>query len=320
VLALRKGNTTLDPLTRRRQTQQQARVDAAKSFSFRDCAEAFMAAKAPEWRNPIHARQWPQSLRDYAYPAIGDLPVAAIDTGLIMRVIEPLWQTKTETANRTRSRIEAVLDYARSQGYREGENPARWRGHIQHMLPRRSKVQAVEHFLALPYGQIQTFIVELRRQESVAARALEFLTLTAARAGEVIGARWGEINVGEKLWSIPASRMKSGKPHAVPLSDAGMAVIEQTGSRNRAGTDRIFPRNTAGDALSPPAMRRVLADIGFADRTSVHGLRSTFSSWAAALSTAPHEVIEMQLAHAVGDAVVRAYQRDALLAKRRALV
>lgn len=312
LLSVRKGEKTLDPLAQRREAQQQGKLERARAITFRQCAEAFMAAKAREWKNPVHAQQWPQSLRDYVFPVFGDLSVAAIDTTLVMKAIDPLWQEKTETANRVRSRVEQVLDYAKSRGYREGENPARWRGHIEHMLPRRSKAQPVEHYAALPYEDIPEFIAAIRQHEAVAARALEFLTLCASRSGEVIRARWSEVDIGKRLWVIPGSRMKSGQEHTVPLSDAALAILENL-PRNG---ELIFPRSPAGEPLSPPAMRRVLEAAGYAHQTSVHGLRSTFSSWANSQTAFPAEVIEMALAHAVGSAVVRAYQRDNLIKKR----
>jgi integrase len=315
VLAFREGETTYDPLAQRRQAQQRAKLDRVRAMTFRQCAEAFMAAKAREWKNPIHAQQWPQSLRDYVFPVFGDAPVQAVDTTLVMKAIEPLWQTKTETANRVRSRVEQILDYAKSRGYRDGENPARWRGHVEHMLPRRMKAQPVEHFAALPHVEMPALMAEVRRQEGPAARALEFLALTAVRAAEATRATWSEIDLAEKVWTIPAERMKADRAHTVPLSAPALAILQQM---PRHG-DLVFARNAVGEPLSPPAMRRVLADIGFAEKTTVHGLRATFRSWAAERTAFTHEVIEMALAHAVGDAVVKAYQRSDLLQKRRAL-
>src|SRR5258707_6237283 len=191
-------------------------------MTFKACAERYIAAHKAGWRNPKHAAQWPSTLAAYAYPAFGTLPVQTIDVGLVMKAVEPIWTVKPETAGRVPGRIDSVLDWATARGYRQGENPARWRGHLENLLPRKSKVRRVEHHAALPYGEIAAFIAELRQQEGVAARALEFAILTAAGTGEVIGAEWDEIDFAERLWTVPADRMKAGKEHRVPLSDAAL--------------------------------------------------------------------------------------------------
>jgi integrase len=234
-----------------------------------------------------------------------------------VKVLEPIWTEKPETASRVRGRIEAILDWATARGYRQGENPARWRGHIENLLPKKSKVRRVEHHAALPYPETAAFMVELRQQDGVAARALEFAILTAARTGEVIGGRWDEIDFAERLWTVPAERMKAGKEHRVPLSDAAMTIL-QTLRDTREG-DFIFPGNWAGRPISNMAMLMLLRRMGRSDLTA-HGFRSSFRDWAAECTTFPAEVAEMALAHVVGDKVEAAYRRGDLFQKRRAIM
>src|SRR6516162_128266 len=208
----------LDPIEARRGKRIQAKLDAAKAMTFAACAERYIASHKAGWRNAKHAAQWPATLGTYVYPVFGSLPVQAVDVGLVMKALEAIWTEKPETASRVRGRIESVLDYATAHGWRTGENPARWRGHLENLLPKKAKVRRVEHHAALPYPEIAAFMSALRQQEGVSARALEFAILTAARTGEVIGARWEEINLAENLWTIPAHHMKAGKEHRVPLS------------------------------------------------------------------------------------------------------
>ncbi len=245
----------------------------------------------------------------------GDLPVAAVDTALVTKAIEPVWTLKPETASRVRGRIESVLDWAKARGYRAGDNPARWRGHLDNLLPARSKVRRVEHHAALPYGEAAAFMAELRRQEGMAARALEFAILTAARTSEVLGARWGEINIAERLWTVPGERMKAGREHRVPLSDAAMAIIEAMAERRQG--EFVFA-GARGGTLSNMAMLMLLRRMGRGDLTA-HGFRSTFRDWAAERTNFPADVAEMALAHTVADKVEAAYRRGDLFAKRRQL-
>jgi integrase len=233
-----------------------------------------------------------------------------------MKAIEPIWTAKPETASRVRGRIESILDWATARGYREGENPARWRGHIENLLPKKTKVRQVEHLAALPYREIGTFMEELRQQDGTAAHALEFAILTAARTGEVIGALWNEINVPEKLWTIPAGRMKAGKEHRVPLSSAALAIVEKMAAL-RSG-EFVFPGGKAGRPLSNMAFLMLLRRMGRYDLTA-HGFRSSFRDWAAECTGFPAEVAEMALAHAVGDKVEAAHRRGDLFQKRRQL-
>jgi integrase len=231
-----------------------------------------------------------------------------------MKALEPIWTSKPETAGRVRGRIESVIDWATARGYRQGENPARWRGHLENLLPKKSKVRRVEHHAALPYAGLAEFMVELRQQEGIAARALEFAILTAARTGEVLSTRWSEIDFKARLWTIPGSRMKAGKEHRVPLSDAAMAVLE--GMEATREGDFVFPGGRAGRPLSNMAFLMLLRRIGRGDLTA-HGFRSTFSDWCTECTNFPAEVREMALAHAVGDKVEAAYRRGDLFEKRR---
>jgi integrase len=305
-----------DPIEVRRAERIKAKLEAARSMTFRQCADAYFEAHRASWRSSKHAVQWRSSLATYAGLVFGDLPVADVDLALVLKVIEPLWSTKPETASRVRGRIEAVLDWAKVRGYRTGENPARWRGHLESLLPARNKVRRIEHHPALPYPEIDRFMFELRQQQGVAARALEFTILTAGRSGEVNNARWSEINIAERCWTIPAERMKAGKEHRVPLSDAALAILEEMRAI-RTG-DFIFPGSKTGRPIAGIAMWTLLQHMGRGGLT-VHGFRSTFRDWCAERTTFPAEVAEMALAHTVADAVERAYRRSDLFQKRRQL-
>jgi integrase len=306
----------VDPIEARQTKRFAAAIETAKGMTFRACAEAYINAHRSGWRNPKHAAQWPATLDAYAYPHFGSLPVQAVDVGLVLKAVEPIWTEKPETASRVRGRIESVIDWATARGYRAGENPARWRGHLENLLPPRSKVRRVEHHAALPYGEIAAFVADLRQQEGVGARALEFAILTAARTGEVIGARWDEINIDEKLWTVPAERMKAGKEHRTPLSDAALAIVEKMAAIRQG--DHVFPGGKAGRPISNMAMLMTLRRMK-RDHLTAHGFRSTFRDWAAERTNFPAEVAEMALAHVVGDKVEAAYRRGDLFAKRRQL-
>jgi integrase len=307
----------IDPIGARKAARGAAKLDAAKAMSFRQCAERYIAAHEAGWRNPKHAAQWPSTLQTYVYPVFGSLPVQAIDVGLVMKALEPIWNVKPETAGRVRGRIESVLDWATARGYRQGENPARWKGHLENLLPKKSKVRRVEHHAALPYAELGAFMTELHQQEGVAARALEFAILTAARTGEVLGARWSEIDFKVRLWTVPAERMKAGKEHRVPLSDAAIAVLE--GMQAIREGDFVFPGGRARRPLSNMACLMLLRRMGRGDLTA-HGFRSTFSDWCSECTNFPAEVREMALAHAVGDRVEAAYRRGDLFEKRRQIM
>ena len=305
-----------DPIAARHAGRQQAKLDAAKTLSFKECAERYIASHEAGWKSPKHAAQWPATLGAYVYPTFGSLPVEAVDVRLVMKVLEPIWHEKPETASRVRGRIESVLDWATARGYRQGENPARWKAHLENLLPARSKVRRVEHHAALPYPEITDFVAELRQQEGIAARALEFAILTAARTGEVIGAKWDEIDLDAKVWTVPGARMKAGREHRVPLSDAALAICERMAATRHS--DFVFPGGKAGRPLSNMAFLMTLRRMGHGDLTT-HGFRSTFSDWCAEQTNFPSEVREMALAHTVGDKVEAAYRRGDLFEKRRAL-
>jgi integrase len=306
----------LDPIEVRRSQRTAAKLDAAKAMTFKACAERYIASHKAGWRNAKHSAQWTATLQTYVYPFFGELPVQGVDVGLVMKAVEPIWATKPETASRVRGRIESILDWATARGYRVGENPARWRGHLENLLPKRNKVRRVKHHAALPYPEIGAFLTELRGQEGVAARALELVILTAARTGEMIGARWDEINRAERLWTIPAERMKSGREHRIPLSDAALAIIDAM-AEMRSG-DFVFPGGKTNRPLSNMAFLMLLRRMGRDDLTA-HGFRSSFRDWAAERTGFPAEVAEMALAHVVSDKVEAAYRRGDLFQKRRQL-
>ncbi|MBV8737673.1 MAG: tyrosine-type recombinase/integrase [Alphaproteobacteria bacterium] len=314
-----------DPIESRKAERLAAKITAARGMTFRQCAEAYIAARRASWKNQTHAAQWPATLESYVYPVFGDLPVAVVDVGLVTKVLSPIWTVKPETASRVRGRIEAVLDWAKVNGHRQGENPARWKGHLEHILAPPTKAKEAkrresgrgEHHAALPYAELPAFMTALRQQDGVTARALEFTILTAARTGEVIGAGWGEINLTERLWVIRAERMKAGKEHRVPLSDAAVAILEKMAAI-RAG-EYVFLGQRADRPLSQMAMLVLLRRMGRSDLT-VHGFRSAFSDWCAERTAFPAEVREMALAHAVGDKVEAAYRRGDLFQKRRNVV
>ena len=310
----------VNPIKARDDVRAKARLETAKSITFRDAAEAYMEAHRVGWRNAKHADQWRNTLETYAYPVLGALPVQGVDVALVMKVLEPIWATKTETASRVRGRIESVLDWASARGYRLGENPARWRGHLENLLPRRSKVQKVEHHPALPYGEVGAFMTGLRKQEGTAASALEFLILTACRTGEVIGARWGEVNIGEALWTVPPERVKAGRRCRVPLAPAALTIINSMqGVHTEHGGGFVFPGGKRDRPLSDAALWAALKRTGRSDLT-VHGFRSTFRDWAAERTNFPREVAEAALGHVVPGAVEAAYLRSDLFEKRRRLM
>lgn len=315
--ARRLKSAGIDPIGARDGLRVVARTEAAKQVTFQDSAESYIRAHKAGWRNAKHGAQWRNTLATYAYPLIGALPVQQIDAGLVIRVLEPIWSTKTETASRVRQRIEAVLDAATARGHRLGENPARWRGHLEKLLPAQSKVQRVAHHAALPYSEIGTFMASLRTQDGVAARSLAFTILTAARTGETTGATQDEIDKAAEVWTVPAERIKGGKEHRVPLSAPAAEIIKQMRKAHQGAF--IFPGGRPGKPLSNTAMLKLLKRMGRDDLT-VHGFRSTFRDWAAEQTNYPREVAEMALAHAVGDKVEAAYRRGDLFQKRQRLM
>lgn len=291
--------------------------ERADRLTFDQCAEKYIAAHRAGWRNAKHAEQWTNTIVTYASPVFGTMPVAAVDTALVMRVLSPLWQCKTETATRLRGRIESVLGWATVQGYRAGDNPARWRGHLDKLLPKRSKVAPVKHHTAIDYRKMPAFTAELRQREGIAAKALAFIIMTAARVSEAVNATWGEIDQEAGTWTVPASRMKAARDHVVPLTDAAVAILGVMDAQRQS--DYIFPGWKARKPLTGAACLMLLDDMGVADLT-VHGFRSTFRTWAAEQTNHPREIAEAALAHVIKDKTEAAYQRGDLLGRRRALM
>jgi integrase len=302
-----------DPLEVRDAARLAAALEQAKALTFDQCATDYIKAHRAGWRNAKHASQWESTLATYASPVFGALPVASVDTPLVMKVLNSIWTEKTETASRLRGRIESVLGWATTSGYRTGDNPARWRGHLENLLPAPEKVKKVEHHPALPWQQIGAFMADLRAREGIAARALEFLILTAARSGEVRGMRWDEVEDG--CWTVPAERMKAGKEHRVPLSDSAIALLEKM---PRLG-DYVFPGAKKGALLSDMSLTAVLRRMS-REGITVHGFRSSFRMWAAEATNFPREVAEHALAHQLPDKVEAAYRRGDLYDKRKLLM
>lgn len=313
----RKLADYIDPIAARNSLQASARANSARSITFKECAAAFIKAHRAGWKNEKHADQWTNTLETYCGPVIGALPVQAVDTGLALKVLEPIWTDKPETATRLRARMERVLDWATVRGYRTGENPARWRGHLDKLLPALKKKLRVQHHPALPYVEIAAFISKLRNQEGIAARALEFTILTAARTGEVIGAQWDEFDLKNGLWTIPAARMKAHREHRVPLSPQALEILRAQRKERRG--DYVFPGGNENAPLSNMAMLELLKRMELTDMT-VHGFRSTFRDWASERTNYPREVCEMALAHVVSDQTEAAYRRGDLFEKRRRIM
>ena len=304
----------IDPVEEAKAKRSALSASRAASMTFSEAATAYIAVMEVEWSNPKHTSQWRNTLETYANPVIGNIFVREVEQSHVMRVLEPIWLTKTETATRLRGRIENVLDWARVRGYRSGENPARWRGHLDMLLPTPGKVQKIEHHPALPFIELGAFMVKLRQQEGMGARALEFAILTAARSGEVRGATWSEVNLDESTWTIPAERMKAKREHRVALNDEALALLKPL---PRSG-DLVFP-NSKGDKLSDMTLTAVLRRMERGDITA-HGFRSTFRDWCSERTNYPRDVAEMALAHAIGDKVEAAYRRGDLFDKRRLMM
>lgn len=307
----------VDPLAERDQNAAEALAAAQTAkiagITFRAVADAHIAANEGSWRNEKHRQQWSNTLATYAYPVVGELPVAEIDTPHILQILEPIWKAKPETASRVRGRIETILDAAKARGYRNGENPARWRGHIAQILPARSRLTRGHH-KAMPYETVPAFVGALRTRSAMAALALEFAIITAARTGEVLQAKWSEVDFDKAVWTIPAARMKAGKEHRVPLSPRAIEILETT---KPLGKDWLFPADSGG-ALSTMAMTMLLRRME--QDATVHGFRSAFRDWAAECTSYAHEVCEMALAHVIANKAEAAYRRGDLFDKRRRLM
>lgn len=326
-----------DPIEARHQAvvdqQTQARLATARLMTFDQCAKAFIKGKQAEWKNAKHAQQWENTLTTYASPLIGALPVASVDLTLVQKVLDPIWREKTETASRVRSRIEAVLDWAKVHGYRSGDNPAQWRGNLEKLLPKPKKVSKPENQPALPYQQIGAFMAHLRRQASIGAKPLELAILANVRAGEVCGAIWNEIDMDNRCWHIPAERMKADKDHHIPLSDAAIKLLKSL--PRIEGTAYVFPGLKKGKTISDSTMNKLIRQMhdaevmagrgGYIDvkqgRVVVtHGFRSTFRDWAGETTAYAREVIEHAMSHQLKDKAEAAYARGSMFEKRRRLM
>jgi integrase len=311
----------LDPLAERaaeaERKKAEAKAEARRAITFREVAADYIAAHKAGWGNAKHAAQWTSTLEAYAYPHLGDMPVAAVATADVLAVLEPIWQAKPETATRLRGRVEAVLTAATVKGLRTADNPARWRGHLAELLPARSKVAPVEHHAALPFSEVPAFFLRLQAADGLGARALEMAVLTAGRTNEVLGATWAEVDLDSALWTIPAARMKARREHRVPLSAPAVALLNKLYTIKRG--KHVFAGQREGKALSNMALLMTLRRLKRPDLTA-HGFRSTFRDWAAESTGHPSEVVEMALAHAVGDKVEAAYRRGDLFEKRRKLM
>ncbi len=306
----------INPMLEKIRLGHEAKLKQAKSITFAECATAYIDAKKIGWSSAKHAQQWPTTLEQYVFPVFGDLPVADVDTSLVIQALKPIWNTKNETASRVRSRIELVLGWATVSEYRTGENPARWRGHLANLLPKPSAVQKVAHHPALPYSEIYGFMLKLRNYDCISAKCLEFLILTAARRGEAIGATWQEINLIERAWDIPAERMKAKRPHTVPLSNQAMDILMRLSEYKTS--DFLFP-GLNGAGLSSQTIISLLKRMERTDITT-HGFRSSFRDWAAETTAFSNEVLEMALAHTITNKAEAAYRRGDLFNKRAVLM
>ena len=314
----------IDPVTDAQRLRAQLAQDMQRAISFAEAATKYIDAHEKGWKNVKHVAQWRSSLATYANPVIGKVPVADVDVGMILKVIEPMWAEKTETANRVRSRMESVLDWAVARGYRKDANPARWKGLLDKLLPAPAKVTKTVHHRAMPYADLPALMGQLRSVEGNGALALQFLILTATRSGEVRGARWDEIDIENRVWTIPADRMKAHKEHRVPLSDAAIQLLSNQRAVVSESCLYVFPgyRASADPETGAPLSNMTLTAV--LRRLNVdavpHGFRSTFRDWAAEKTQYANEVAEMALAHTIGSKVEAAYRRGDLLEKRRALM
>lgn len=308
----------VNPLADRDRERRQRAETAAKSMTFGEAAERFLDAHEASFKNEKHRQQWRNTLKTYVEPVFGAVDVAAVEVSHVLKVLEPIWQTKTETASRVRSRIERVLDWAKARGLRAtAENPARWRGHLEFALPKQGDLKKVKHHAALPYADLPAFMVELRELHGIGSHALEFTILTAARTGESVGARWKEIDFAERVWLVPAERMKAKRAHRVPLSDAAIAVLNQL-RLDRGEDDYVFPGLDMMKPISTATMAKTLSTIRH--DCTVHGFRSSFRDWVSEATSFDGATAEAALAHVVGDKVEAAYRRGDLFAKRREMM
>lgn len=308
----------IDPIEDRKRIRAE-QATAGGAHTFKDVAERYIKAHEGGWRNAKHAAQWGTSLATYAYPQLGDTPVARVDTAAVMRALDPVWQAKSETASRVRGRIESILDYATAHGWRMGDNPARWRGHLSNLLPAPRTVAKVEHHAALPYSEVRAFLADVTGEGGTGAVALRFVILTACRTSEALGATWREMDLDRAVWTVPGARMKAGREHRVPLSAGALALLAEMGQAGMEPDAFVFPGSGKSGHLSNMTLMALLRRMERPDLT-VHGFRSTFRDWAAEETSHPREVAEMALAHALKDKTEAAYRRGDLFAKRAALM
>jgi len=305
----------IDPIQARDEEIQRKVAESAKAVTFAHCAARYIESHRPKWRSEKHAEQWTNTIETYANPVIGPLPVQDVDTGLVLKVLEPIWATKPETASRLRGRIENILDWAKARGYRRGENPARWKGHLSQLLPSLAKKERVKHYGAMPFSEVGEFVARLRGLSGIAVRCLEFTILTAARTNEAIKAKPEEFDLNAATWTIPASRMKTKKEHRVPLSSRAVQIVREMLALKK---DFLFPGAKPGKSISNMAMLKLLDRMNV--NVTVHGFRSSFRDWAAESTHFPAEVCEMALAHTIPNAAEAAYRRGDLFEKRRKLM
>lgn len=305
----------IDPVLARREAESRLKASQALEMTFADAAERFIAAKSAEWKNVKHAAQWVSTIQQHANPTIGSVNVRHIGREHVMQVLEPIWRTKTETASRLRGRIESVLDWARVRGYRAGENPAAWRGNLDQLLPAPNKTKTVRNHPALPIEQMHGFMTTLRKLDTVGAHCLEFAILCAARSGEARGAKWDEIDLSKGVWAVPGARMKSGKEHRVPLSDAAVDLLRKMPRID--GCELVFP-SPRGRELSDMTLLAIMRRLALT--ATPHGFRSTFRDWAGEHTNFPRELAEVALAHVKGDKSEAAYWRGDVLERRRRMM
>jgi len=318
--ARQKAANGCDPIDERHELRAKLRTDESQRMTFEACAKIYIDAHKGAWKNEAHREQWAATLKTYAYPVFGDRPVGEIDQAGVFKVLDPIWSTKTETASRLRGRIEAILDWAKVRGYREGENPARWKGHMAKAFPARTKIQPIQHHPALPYKELPDFMARLLAIESIGAKAFAFCILNVTRTSETILAERAEFKVDERVWVIPPERMKARKEHRIPLADASMTMFKAVSKLSDPDFRYLFESTKrAGEPLSNMTFLTMLKRMERQDLTA-HGFRSTFRDWAAETTFYPREVAELALAHAIGDKVEAAYRRGDLLEKRRSLM
>jgi integrase len=317
VLCRKSLEEHLDPIDARQDQKKRLVAEQAKSLSFDQCRDQFLRMREVEWKNKKHRDQWPSSLGAYCTPVFGLKPIREIDVDDVLKCLEPIWISKPETASRVRGRIETILDWARARGLRAGENPARLKGHLDQLLPRRSRTQTVVHHASLSFEGVAVFLRDLRGQQGEGARALEFAILCASRTGEVIGAEWKEFDLAGKIWTLPPGRMKAGRQHTVPLSRQAMLVLEN--AKLKTGSQR-YVFGSGDRPLSIMALNMTLRRMRLPIHITVHGFRATFKTWASEKTNYQREVVEAALAHASGDKLEAAYQRGEFLQKRTRLM